>query len=95
MLAVYSLYQVDAFTTRPLAGNPCAVILDCADLVDDVMLAVAKEMNLSETSFVWRMDDGRFRARYFTPAEEKFAGKVNESHPNRNAAAGRRIFADL
>jgi trans-2,3-dihydro-3-hydroxyanthranilate isomerase len=27
-------------------------------------------MNLSETSFVWRMDDGRFRARYFTPAEE-------------------------
>src|ERR1044071_5693232 len=35
-----------------------------------MMLAIAKEMNLSETSFVWRMDDGRFRARYFTPAEE-------------------------
>lgn len=34
------------------------------------MLAIAREMNLSETSFVWRMDDGRFRARYFTPAEE-------------------------
>jgi trans-2,3-dihydro-3-hydroxyanthranilate isomerase len=34
------------------------------------MQAIAKEMNLSETSFVWRMDDGRFRARYFTPAQE-------------------------
>ncbi|RPJ28862.1 MAG: PhzF family phenazine biosynthesis protein [Chloroflexi bacterium] len=69
-MSTYSLYQVDAFTTRPLDGNPCAVIFDCADLNDDAMLAIAREMNLSETSFVWRMDDGRFRARYFTPAEE-------------------------
>ena len=69
-MPTYSLYQVDAFTTLPLAGNPCAVVFDCADLSADTMLAIAKEMNLSETSFVWRMDDGRFRARYFTPAEE-------------------------
>ncbi len=69
-MSTYSLYQVDAFTTRPLSGNPCAVVFDCADLDDSVMLALAREMNLSETSFVWRMDDGRFRARYFTPAEE-------------------------
>ena len=69
-MSTYSLYQVDAFTTQPLRGNPCAVIFDCADLNGDTMLAIAREMNLSETSFVWRMDDGRFRARYFTPAEE-------------------------
>jgi trans-2,3-dihydro-3-hydroxyanthranilate isomerase len=69
-MPTYSLYQVDAFTTRPLGGNPCAVVFDCADLSDQVMQAIALEMNLSETSFVWRMDDGRFRARYFTPAEE-------------------------
>jgi trans-2,3-dihydro-3-hydroxyanthranilate isomerase len=69
-MPTYSLYQVDAFTTQPLSGNPCAVVFDCSDLTDDVMLAIAKEMNLSETSFVWRMDDERFRARYFTPAEE-------------------------
>lgn len=69
-MPTYSLYQVDAFTARPLNGNPCAVVFDCADLNDDLMLAIAREMNLSETSFVWRMDDGRFRARYFTPAEE-------------------------
>jgi len=69
-MPTYSLYQVDAFTTYPLAGNPCAVVFDCSDLGDQTMQAIAKEMNLSETSFVWRMDDGRFRARYFTPAEE-------------------------
>jgi trans-2,3-dihydro-3-hydroxyanthranilate isomerase len=69
-MSTYSLYQVDAFTTRPLGGNPCAVVFDCADLHDNTMLAIAREMNLSETSFVWRMEDGRFRARYFTPAEE-------------------------
>lgn len=69
-MPTYSLYQVDAFTTKPLAGNACAVVFDCADLEYGAMLAIAKEMNLSETSFVWRMDDGRFRARYFTPAEE-------------------------
>jgi trans-2,3-dihydro-3-hydroxyanthranilate isomerase len=69
-MPTYSLYQVDAFTTRPLSGNPCAVVFDCPDLSDNVMLAIAKEMNLSETAFVWRLDDGRFRARYFTPAEE-------------------------
>src|SRR5215208_950276 len=69
-MPIYSLYQVDAFTTRPLGGNPCAVVFDCANLDDQTMLAIAKEMNLSETSFVWRMDDGHFRARYFTPAEE-------------------------
>ena len=69
-MPTYSLYQVDAFTTQPLRGNPCAVVFDCADLDNEKMLAIAREMNLSETSFVWRMDEGGFRARYFTPAEE-------------------------
>lgn len=69
-MPTFSLYQVDAFTTQPLGGNPCAVVFDCPDLGDKVMQAIAREMNLSETSFVWRMEDGRFRARYFTPAEE-------------------------
>ena len=43
----YSVYQVDAFTTYPLGGNPCAVLFDCADLSEESMLAIAKEMNLS------------------------------------------------
>ena len=69
-MPAYSLYQVDAFTPSPLGGNPCAVLFDCANLSEATMLAIAREMNLSETAFVWREPDGRFRARYFTPAEE-------------------------
>lgn len=69
-MPTYPFMQVDAFTTHPLGGNPCAIVFDCADIPDATMQAIAKEMNLSETSFVWRMEDGRFRARYFTPAEE-------------------------
>lgn len=61
---------VDAFTTRRLAGNPCAIVFDCPGLGDATMLAIAREMNLSETAFVWRKADGNFHARYFTPAEE-------------------------
>src|SRR3990172_8993974 len=69
-MPIYSLYQVDAFTDRPLGGNPCAVVFDSADLDEAAKLAIAKEMNLSETAFVWQKPDGGFCARYFTPAEE-------------------------
>lgn len=68
---------VDAFTDRPLEGNPCAVVLEAADLDDPKMQAIARETNLSETAFV--SPDGHernaFRARYFTPETEiPFAG---------------------
>lgn len=69
-MAAYPFCQVDAFTTSPLGGNPCAVLFDCADLNEATMQAIAKEMNLSETAFVWKEPGGHFRARYFTPAEE-------------------------
>ncbi len=62
--------QVDAFTTTPLGGNPCAIIFDADDLSDATRLALAREMNLSETSFVVRSAVADFGARYFTPAEE-------------------------
>lgn len=66
----YPFSQVDAFTEEPLKGNPCAVVLDADDLTDGEMLAIAREMNLSETSFVLRSLKADFRFRYFTPAEE-------------------------
>lgn len=66
----YAILQVDAFTTRPLAGNPCAVVLDADDLDAATMLAVAREMNLSETAFVTASDVADVGARYFTPVEE-------------------------
>ena len=66
----YPFYQVDAFTTKALGGNPCAILLDTDGMDEPTMLAIAKEMNLSETSFVSTSDKSDFRARYFTPAEE-------------------------
>ena len=69
-MAKYPFMQVDAFTTQRLAGNPCAVLFDADDLADDVMLAIAKEMNLAETAFVMSATQADYRARYFTPALE-------------------------
>lgn len=69
-MPTYPFMQVDAFTERPLAGNPCAIIFEADTLSDEQMLAIAKEMNLSETAFVLMSSVADVRARYFTPAEE-------------------------
>ncbi len=66
----YTVVQVDAFTTTPLQGNPCAVLPDARGLDDAEMQAIAREMNLSETAFVFPSDKADFRFRYFTPAAE-------------------------
>ena len=63
------LFQVDAFTNKSFSGNPAAVCL-LDDKKDDVwMQSVAMEMNLSETAFVRRLNDG-FELRWFTPTDE-------------------------
>ncbi len=62
---------VDAFTTTPLAGNACAVVLDARGLDDATMQAIAREINLSETSFVFPGDgEADFVVRYWTPIGE-------------------------
>jgi len=63
--------QVDAFTDRAFTGNPAAVfILDGGELPPDWRLQeIAREMNLSESAFAVRHDDG-FDLRWFTPAVE-------------------------
>ena len=66
----YTLIQVDAFTTTPLQGNPCAVLPDARGLTDAEMQAITREMNLSETAFVFPSDKADFRFRYFTPVTE-------------------------
>ena len=63
------LFQVDAFTTRPFAGNPAAVVPLTEPLPDAVMQAMAAEHNLSETAFVLREEAG-WRLRWFTPKAE-------------------------
>ncbi|MEW5960607.1 MAG: PhzF family phenazine biosynthesis protein [Chloroflexota bacterium] len=69
-MPTFPFMQVDAFTDRPLSGNPCAILFDTDALNDETMLAVAREMNLSETSFVRQSSVADVGARYFTPAEE-------------------------
>ncbi|MDY6963433.1 MULTISPECIES: PhzF family phenazine biosynthesis protein [Pseudorhizobium] len=71
----YGIY--DVFTDTVLAGNPLAVIFDGDGLDDDVMQAVAREMNLSETVFVLPATNPAHTAklRIFTPSRElPFAG---------------------
>lgn len=63
------LFQVDAFTRRPFAGNPAAVCLLEQPADAGWMQFVGAEMNLSETAFVWRLQDG-FGLRWFTPTIE-------------------------
>ena len=63
------LFQIDAFTDTPFAGNPAAVCLLEAPRPVAWMSSVAREMNLSETAFLVRRSDG-FDLRWFTPAIE-------------------------
>jgi len=72
----YRLRTVDVFTDRVLAGNPLAVVLDAKGLSTETMQAVAREMNLSETTFVLPAEQGgTARVRIFTPHTElAFAG---------------------
>lgn len=71
----YRVVVVDAFTTVPFAGNPCAVLPDADGLTDEEMQAIARETNLPETSFVFPSSKAHFKVRYFTPRSEiPFAG---------------------
>ncbi len=64
------LFQVDAFTAKPFTGNPAAVCLLESAADPMWMQDVAAEMNLAETAFVVRRDDGAFDLRWFTPTLE-------------------------
>jgi PhzF family phenazine biosynthesis protein len=64
------LFVVDAFTAEPFTGNPAAVCLLDQPGDDAWMQALAGEMNLSETAFPVRRDDGDWDLRWFTPTTE-------------------------
>lgn len=76
----YEFVQVDVFTQTPLAGNPLAVFTNAEGLSDEEMQGLAREMNLSETTFNFPRDpaietrDGN-KVRIFTVEQElPFAG---------------------
>ena len=73
----HRFYTLDVFTTTRFQGNPLAVITDGDGLSNDQMMAIAREMNLSETVFVQKPSDDRAlaRLRIFTTKQElKLAG---------------------
>lgn len=77
-------YQVvDVFTSTPFAGNPLAVVLDGDDLSTAQMQTIAREFNLSETTFPMKPSAGAtYGLRIFTPTTElPFAG-----HPSVGSA---------
>src|SRR5204862_3012935 len=83
----YEFVQVDVFTQTPLAGNPLAIMTDGRGLTDAEMQALAREMNLSETTFILprgtatEAREGK-KVRIFTVEQElPFAG-----HPTRGTA---------
>ena len=67
---------VDVFAERPLEGNPLAVFPDASEYGERLMQDLAREMNLSESTFIsGRLADGSWRVRIFTPMTElPFAG---------------------
>ena len=73
----YHFLQLDVFTDRPFCGNPLAVFPEADEIDSDVMMKIAREMNLSETVFVLKpgSDNVLRRLRIFTPTREiPFAG---------------------
>ena len=64
-----SLYQIDAFASKPFEGNPAAVCPLDEWLPDHLMQSIAQENNLSETAFFIPTDKG-FHIRWFTPTSE-------------------------
>src|SRR5437667_11339798 len=76
----YEFVQLDVFAQTPLSGNPLAVFSDARGLNDGEMQGLAREMNLSETTFILPRDaatearEGK-KVRIFTVEEElPFAG---------------------
>lgn len=66
------VYHVDAFTDKPFGGNVAGVVPNAEGLLEDEMQKIAKELNLSETAFVFPTENegADVRIRYFTPSDE-------------------------
>ena len=65
----HPILQVDSFTERAFAGNPAGVCVLSAPASEEWMLNVAREMNVSQTAFLYRNGDG-YQLRWFSPTVE-------------------------
>src|SRR5215471_17612010 len=99
----FAMLQWDVFSSRPFEGNSLAVFPDARGLSDTEMQAIAKEMNLSETTFVLPRDAGTksergVRVRIFTVEEElPFAGHptLGTAFALRGSSGAKEVVLDL
>ena len=72
MIKTLRLYQIGAFTNKIFRGNPAGVISNADGLSDQQMQDIARELNNSETAFIFRPTDKShdLRVRFFTPTVE-------------------------
>ncbi len=68
----YIVYQIDAFTREKFYANPAGVVVNADGLSDDLMQKIARELNNSETAFVFKNPNNNFshEVRFFTPSTE-------------------------
>lgn len=70
----YKLYQINSFTDRLFTGNPAGVVSNADGLTEDEMLLIARELNNSETAFIFTQTaaHGKYdvEVRFFTPKIE-------------------------
>ena len=66
------VYQIDSFTKEKFKGNPAGVVLNANGLTEAEMQLIARELNNSETAFLFSSDDDNCDGviRYFTPQKE-------------------------
>jgi trans-2,3-dihydro-3-hydroxyanthranilate isomerase len=99
----FAMTQWDVFSSKPLEGNSLAVLSDARGMTDDEMQAIAKEMNLSETTFILPLDEGTerergVRVRIFTVEEElPFAGHptLGTAFALRGSSGAKEVVLDL
>lgn len=72
MTRKYRLYQIDSFTKEKFAGNPAGVITNADGLTESEMKKIARELNNSETAFIFSSSDPTHdvHVRFFTPTIE-------------------------
>ncbi|WP_238900557.1 PhzF family isomerase [Clostridium sp. YIM B02500] len=72
MARKYNLYQVDSFTKEKFTGNPAGVISNADGLTDYEMQKIARELNNSETAFIFSSNSSEYdvQVRFFAPISE-------------------------
>src|SRR3954452_9176664 len=81
-MATFRYVIADVFTDTALTGNQLAVYTDARDIPEETLQPLAKEMNLSETVYVYPSEEAHAKIRIFTPGTElQFAG-----HPTLGSA---------